>query len=222
MGSACGSWGGRKIRCGRKQCKLQLCLAGVNCSKYSAQKRLGSADPLHELPSLPRTGRPPPCLPMGMGQSWPKSCYPKCLVTGSLAAAALGKVGSRIWKAPRLLTRLLASPPAPSPATRTSSVCAYTPSRSPCLLCLPRQCSPPLLISRCQQSHCYHGSEPPQLLASPSQTQRPAPSEKPVRLSAFRSAGLSPQHFCSLTTLLASPGEVAHKVEAVAAQTTSS
>lgn len=119
----------------------------------------------------PGQGDPPPCLPMGTGQSWPKSCYPKCLVTGSLAAAALGKVGSQIRKAPRLLTRLLASPPAPSPATRTSSVCAYTPSRSPCLLRLPCQCSPSLLISRCQQSHCYHGSEPPQLLAS---TRRPS------------------------------------------------
>ena len=51
----------------------------------------------------------------------------------------------------------------------------------------------------------------------PSQTQLPACSEKPAQLSAFQSAGLAPQHFHSLTTLLASPGQVAHEMETVTA-----
>lgn len=37
---------------------VQLCLADVHQSEYSAWKGLRSASPLHELPSLPRAGGP--------------------------------------------------------------------------------------------------------------------------------------------------------------------
>lgn len=58
-------WRG-KIRHRRKECKLQLPLADVHCSKHSVWKGMGSADPLQELPSLPgiRDGPPCPAVPV--------------------------------------------------------------------------------------------------------------------------------------------------------------
>lgn len=155
-----------------------------------------------------------------MGQSWPKRyfkslSYPKCLVKSSLSAVALGKVGNWIRKAPRLLTRLLSSPPAPSPATGTSSVRTHAPSHSSCLLHPSLQCSPPL----------HQASKPllPRLGASPaahqpSQTHLPASSEKLAQFFAFQSSELSPQRFLSLTTVLVSSGEVNRETETVTAR----
>lgn len=185
MGQRLWELGGRKIRRGRKQCKLQLCLVGVNCSKYSAQKRLGSANPLHELPSLPRRGRPPSLPAHGDGAKLAKELLPEMFGNWFTGCSSPGQGGQSDTESSQTLNQAAGFSSSPFSSYQDKQrLCVHTislslsSSSSLSVLSIPPHLQMPAkpLLPRLRASPAAR---------QPSQTQLPARSEKPARLSAF-------------------------------------